>query len=68
MQKEAFISALRGVTNGQMRDEDELLTEMVQVEMQNRVKQFEGMSKQEENKLLRLTVEQKKMIREQDRK
>jgi len=51
-----------------MRYEEDPLLPLLQAEMKNRIDHFKGLSPEEESRLLQLTVEQRKIVSDNDRK
>jgi hypothetical protein len=68
IEEAAFQSALKGIRSGQMAYESDPLLPILQDEMNRRITQFKGLSKEEEGKLLSLTADQRRIIADQDRK
>ena len=68
IQNAAFKAALAGISSGVMRFENDPLLPMLQQEMDQRIKDFKGLSAEEESKLLSLNVEQKRVTADLDRK
>jgi hypothetical protein len=53
----AFKSALAGISSGVMTYEHDLILPLIQEEMKDRLLKFQGLSAEEESKLLQLTAE-----------
>jgi hypothetical protein len=68
IQKDAFKSALAGISSGAMKYEHDPLLPMLQGEMQKRIAHFKGLSPQEEGKLLSLNADQRRVVADLDRK
>jgi hypothetical protein len=68
IQKEAFKSALAGISSGLMKYENDPLLPLLQNEMQSRIAHFKGLTPAEESKLLSLSTEQRRTIADLDRK
>lgn len=64
----SFEAALAGIREGQMTYANDLILPKIQEEMKTRLEKFQGLSAEEESKLLQLTEEQKKIVVENDRK
>jgi len=52
IKRASFLSALDGIKSGKMTYKDDTILPMIEVEMQERLAKFKGMTKEEESKLL----------------
>lgn len=68
IKRSSFESALDGIRSGVMTYSSDKILPMIQEEMKERLVRFQGLSAEEESKLLALTEEQKKIVAENDRK
>lgn len=68
VQKEAFKSALAGISSGVMKYDNDPLLPILRSGIERRVSEFQGLSAEEESKLLSLTAEQKRVVADLDRK
>jgi len=68
IKRASFEAALEGIRNGVMTYQKDKLLPLIQEEMKERLAKFKGLSVEEEQKLLALTTEQRKIIAENDRK
>lgn len=68
VQRNAFKSALAGISSGVMKFEHDPLLPILQGEMQNRIAHFKGLSAEEEGKLLSLNADQRRVVADLDRK
>ena len=68
IRRASFESALAGIKSGQMSYEGDILLPMLEDEVKERLVRFQGMTKDEEGKLLSLSDEQKKIVGDNDRK
>eukprot|EP00347_Sterkiella_histriomuscorum_P013416 403364788 len=68
IQRDAFRSALAGISSGVMKFEHDPLLPILQNEMQARIAHFKGLTPEEEGKLLSLSGDQKRVVADLDRK
>ena len=68
IKRSSFESALAGIRSGVMKYENDPILPLIQDEMQERLQKFQGLTAEEEGKLLSLTEDQKKLVVENDRK
>jgi len=68
IKRASFLSALEGIRTGVMTYSHDKVLPMIEAEMAERLVKFQGMSKEEEGKLLSLSEDQKKQIAEIDRR
>ncbi len=68
VRRSSFESALDGIRTGVMTYNNDKILPMIEEEMAQRLQAFQGLSAEEESKLLALTAEQKKIIADNDRK
>ena len=68
VQKEAFKSALAGISSGVMRYDQDPLLPVLRSGIERRVAEFKGLSPEEESKLLSLNAEQRRVVADLDRK
>lgn len=68
IKRASFLSALSGIRSGTMSYEGDVILPMIEKEVSNRLSKFSGMSQAEEGAMLSLSVEQKKIIADNDKK
>jgi hypothetical protein len=68
LKRSSFESALSGIRSGVMTYEGDILLPMLESEVKDKLVKFNGMTKEEEGKLLSLSEEQKKIVGDNDRK
>lgn len=68
IKRQSFLSALDGIRTGSMTYKDDAILPAIEAEMASRLARFQGLSREEEIKILGLTDEQRKMLADQDRK
>jgi len=68
IKRASFLSALDGIRTGTMTYSQDLILPMIQKEMEERLAKFQGLSAEEEGKLLSLTAEQRQLVADNDRK
>ena len=68
IKRASFMAALDGIRTGEMTYKGDAILPMIEEEMKTRLARFQGMSKEEEAKMLSLSSEQKKIVAENDRK
>mmetsp|Transcript_19494 Transcript_19494/g.29958 ORF Transcript_19494/g.29958 Transcript_19494/m.29958 type:complete len:329 (-) Transcript_19494:41-1027(-) len=68
MRRSSFENALDGIKTGVMTYKNDKILPMIEDEMADRLRAFQGLSAEEESQLLTLTVDQKKIIGDNDRK
>jgi len=68
IRRASFESALDGIRTGTMTYSKDSLLPMLEAEVKERLVRFNGMSKEEEGKLLSLSEDQKKIVADNDRK
>jgi len=68
IKESAFQSALLGISKGTMTYENDSILPMIEAEMQERLQKFQGLTAEEESKLLALTDDQKIIVADNDRK
>lgn len=68
IQEAAFQSALQGIRSGRMTYENDPLLPILRSEIESRTQAYQGLSAQEESKLLSLNADQKRIIADGDRK
>ena len=68
IKRSSFESALAGIRSGIMKYENDPILPLIQDEMQDRLQKFQGLTAEEEGKLLSLSEDQKKLVVENDRK
>lgn len=68
IKRASFLAALDGIRTGEMTYNGDAVLPMIQAEMQERLTRFQGMSAEEEAKLLSLSAQQKAIVAENDKK
>jgi len=68
IKRASFLAALDGIRTGEMTYKGDAILPMIESEMSERLTKFQGMSKEEEGKLLSLSAEQRKIVADNDRK
>jgi hypothetical protein len=68
IKRASFLAALDGIRTGEMTYKGDAILPMIEAEMSERLTKFQGMSKEEEGKLLSLSAEQRKIVADNDRK
>jgi len=68
IQRASFLSALAGIKKGVMTYENDPILPLIQEQMESKLAKFQGLSSEEESKLLSLTPEQRGIVVENDRK
>ena len=68
IKRASFLAALDGIRTGEMTYRGDAVLPMIEQEMQDRLTRFQGMSAEEEAKLLSLSAQQKQIVAENDKK
>ena len=68
IKRASFESALSGIRSGVMTYENDPILPLIESEMKDRLQRFQGLSLEEEGKLLQITDNQKTLVVENDRK
>jgi hypothetical protein len=68
IKRASFEAALDGIRTGVMTYKHDMILPLIEAEMKERLEKFNGLSAEEEGKLLSLNAEQKQIVAENDRK
>ena len=68
IKRASFESALAGIRSGVMTYQNDPILPLIEAEMQERLQKFQGLTPEEEGKLLQITEDQKKYVVDNDRK
>lgn len=68
IKRASFEAALDGIRSGEMTYKGDVILPMIEQEMRDSLQRFQGMSAEEEGRLLSLSEEQRRIIMDNDRK